>query len=554
MTPEKTEQDAGGDPKPRKKRRRRRRPRGGGRTSGGRPTPTTSAEAAATWFKIHTLHAEQEEAMEAVLAKRDTLVVLPTGYGKSLIYQVPAMLMDRPVVTVSPLIALMRDQEQSLRRHSAPVVRIDSTLRAEARRQALARIRKGGRLMVLTTPESLEKVEVREALALAQPKLLCIDEAHCISEWGHDFRPAYLRLTDARESLGFEHVLALTATATPQVRDDIAERLAMEDPVVVSRPPVRENLILEVESAPGNLKYEAAARLIPQLKRPGIVYCATTKAVDEVYGALTRAGIPVARYHGRMRTVDRNAEQRRYMRDGKRIVMIATSAFGMGIDKRDIRYILHFQFPGSLEQYVQEAGRAGRDGRESRCILLYDPADASTQRYLQRSSRPNTGQLARLTEAIAAWVEEGKPVAGKDLALSASIPSATCGSLCGALADLGLIALDEKRRWVGLVEPDRLRDASDDLARRFEVRRREDSKRLNAMMEYASGEVCRDQVIRIWFGEEAPPACGRCDACRAKVFDRGVIEIGERAPVEKPKPLLRRPRKKRRGRRRKKSS
>jgi ATP-dependent DNA helicase RecQ len=489
--------------------------------------------------------------MAALLEGRHVLVVLPTGYGKSLIYQVPSLLIDRPVVAVSPLIALMRDQEQSLRKRNIPVLRIDSTLRATSRRQNLSRLRKGGRLIVLTTPESLEKQDVREALMEAKPQILCIDEAHCISEWGHDFRPAYLRIGSERRALGIPQVLALTATATPKVRDDITQRLDMDDAVEIWTPPVRENLVLQVENVPGNLKIEAAARLIRKLRRPGIVYCATTKAVDEIYGALVRAGIPVARYHGKMKTAERNAEQRRYMKGGKRLVMVATSAFGMGIDKPDIRYILHFQVPGSLEQYVQEAGRAGRDGKESKCVLLYDPADASTQKYLQRQSRPNSAQLTRVANALAAWAEENKPVSTRDLALSAEVPGPTCASLCVALEDLGLIELDDERRYVALVTPDELRDSADELARRFETLRREDSKRLTSVLDYGKAEICRDIFIRDWFGEEEPPECGRCDHCQSKIYARGVIQIGS-APEpeeEEDQPLLRRKRSRRNNRR-----
>ncbi|MEE8409830.1 MAG: RecQ family ATP-dependent DNA helicase, partial [Myxococcota bacterium] len=460
MTTEETQSPPSGDSKQPSPRRRgsRSRSRSRSRRGGSRNKAVgTPAETAASWFGIRELFPEQEQAMEALLDGLDVMVVLPTGRGKSLIYQVPALMFDRPVVAVSPLIALMRDQEQSLRRRDVPVVRIDSTLRVTARRQALARVRKGGRLILLTTPESLEKTDVREAVLAAKPRLVCVDEAHCISEWGHDFRPAYLRLGSECRSLGIDQVLALTATATPRVRDDIADRLGMmEDAVVITRPPVRENLGLEVESVPGNLKIEALARLLKKLRRPGIVYCSTTKAVDEIFGALTRAQIPVSRYHGKMKTADRNSAQRRYMKDGRRLVMIATSAFGMGIDKPDIRYIIHYQMPGSLEQYVQEAGRAGRDGKDSRCILLYDPADAATQQYLQRKSRPNIPQLRRVAFASAAWAEENKAVATKDLALSAEIPGATCASLCAALEDLGLIGLDADRKWVAAVTPDEL--------------------------------------------------------------------------------------------------
>jgi ATP-dependent DNA helicase RecQ len=206
--------------------------------------------------------------------------------------------------------------------------------------------------------------------------------------------------------LGNPPALALTATATPRVREDIAERLRLRDPVVLIAPAHRENLRLTVEIVPGPQKFGAAGRLIRALHRPGIIYCATTVAVDQLAGALKRAGIPVAQYHGRMRAADRTAAQREFMKPSRRLIMIATSAFGMGIDKPNIRYIVHYQTPGSLEQYVQEIGRAGRDGRPAQCILLFDAADLDIQERLQALSRPTVWHLVRLEAALTAWATE----------------------------------------------------------------------------------------------------------------------------------------------------
>lgn len=496
-------------------------------------------------FGVRKLHPEQAQALEAVLAGRDTLVVLPTGFGKSLIYQAAAMLLDRPVITVSPLIALMRDQERKLRGVGAPVIRLDSTLKATTRRQSLDRLRKGGKLIVLTTPETLESEAVRPYLEEARPGLLCVDEAHCISEWGHDFRPAYLRLGTERRRLRIPSALALTATATPRVTDDIAERLELDEPLVVRAPPHRKNLELSVQIAPGNLKYEVAGKLLRKLPRPGIVYCATTKAVDELFAALTRARIPVARYHGKMKTKERTASQKRFMKDDKRVVMVATSAFGMGIDKPNIRYIVHFQAPGSLEQYVQEAGRAGRDGKRSRCVLLFDPADLEIQEFLQKQSRPTGSQLRRVGRALAAWAADDKTVTAKELALSAEVPSNIAKVVCAQLEQLGLVEL-EKRRWRARAHPAELLTSAEDLAERFEIQRREDARRLRALPDYARGEGCRSVFIRRWFGEDAPPRCGRCDRCKlekkvsraaADMVERAerAADAGEEVPVRPPK-------------------
>ncbi|MDH3624822.1 MAG: RecQ family ATP-dependent DNA helicase [Myxococcales bacterium] len=464
---------------------------------------------------VQRLHPEQAQAIESVLGCRDTLVVLPTGFGKSLIYQVPAVLFDRPTIVISPLISLMRDQERKLRQRHVPVVRIDSTLRAATRRQVLARVAKGGSLIVLTTPETLESL-AESTFAATKPALLCIDEAHCISEWGHDFRPAYLRLGAQRKVLGNPVMLALTATATPRVRKDIIERLGMKKPVEVVAPPHRPNLRFAVHIAPGDQKITTAARLIRRLRRPGIIYCATTKAVDQVAGALARAQIPSARYHGKMKASERTSTQRKFMKSKRRMVMVATSAFGMGIDKPDIRYIVHYQAPGSLEQLVQESGRAGRDGKRSDCILLFDRDDLRIQEHLQKQGRADPAQIRRVTKALGSWFDEGKTVTPKELALSARVPLTVARSCAAQLEELGLTTMVKRGHYASRVALEELRAGAHELAKRLETLRRQDEKRLAALAEYADTEECRSRFIRRYFGETSPPKCGICDNCRKR--------------------------------------
>ena len=464
---------------------------------------------------VQRLHREQAQAIESVLEGRDTLVVLPTGFGKSLIYQVPALLLDRPTIVISPLISLMRDQERKLRQRHVPVVRIDSTLRVTTRRQVLARVARGGSLIVLTTPETLESL-AESTFAATNPALLCIDEAHCISEWGHDFRPAYLRLGAQRKVLGNPVMLALTATATPRVRKDIIERLGMKKPVEVVAPPHRPNLRFAVHIAPGDQKITTAARLIRRLRRPGIIYCATTKAVDQVAGALARAQIPSARYHGKMKASERTSTQRKFMKSKRRMVMVATSAFGMGIDKPDIRYIVHYQAPGSLEQLVQESGRAGRDGKRSDCILLFDRDDLRIQEHLQKQGRADPAQIRRVTKALGSWFDEGKTVTPKELALSARVPLTVARSCAAQLEELGLTTMVKRGHYASRVALEELRAGAHELAKRLETLRRQDEKRLAALAEYADTEECRSRFIRRYFGETSPPKCGICDNCRKR--------------------------------------
>jgi ATP-dependent DNA helicase RecQ len=508
---------------------RRRRRRGRGRPPGDRnrsalapaaPLPPLDESAdpidrAARRLGIARLHPEQRAVIETSLDARDVLMVLPTGFGKSACYQVPSMLLDEPVLLISPLLALLKDQHEKLIKHEIPCVRLDGTVRGKAREREIARLREGGSLLVMTTPESLGSEEIADALNESGVSMAAIDEAHCISEWGYDFRPAYQRLGERLRALGAPPLMALTATATENVRRDIVRFLGMRNPVVVSSSPHRSNLAFEVLEAKETARLRALARLAQRLRRPGIIYCTTTKAVDEVYTVLAKLGIPTHRYHGKMAAGERNLQQEMFMKPGRRTVMVATSAFGLGIDKPDIRYVVHQSSPASLEQYVQEAGRAGRDGGRANCILMHDETDRSTHEALLSRSRLKPEQLFKLGSALAAWAGEGRTPTIDALALSADLGDRTTSALLVPIEEAGIVCFKDLEVEV-LIPADQVEEAVRSLAGQFATLRTQDGRRLDSVADYAHVQECRAEYLRRYFGEEHGEPCGLCDVCRGR--------------------------------------
>jgi ATP-dependent DNA helicase RecQ len=510
----------------RRRRRRRRRHHHGTHGSGAGAAafaerapsrPPNEIDLAARRLGIQQLYGEQERVIRAALAGREVLVVLPTGFGKSACYQIPSMVLPKPVVLISPLLALLRDQHEKLSKRSIPCVRLDGTVRGKGRREALERIAAGGSLLVMTTPETLGSVEGAEALRQSGISLAAIDEAHCISAWGHDFRPAYLQIGERLRELGAPPIMALTATATENVREDIVRFLGLKDPELVAASPHRANLAFEVLESRSEARLRALMRFAKRLRRPGIIYCSTTREVDNVYMALQMLRIPAHRYHGKMNGGDRNQEQEMYMKAGRRTVMVATSAFGLGIDKPDIRYIVHYQAPASLEQYVQEAGRAGRDGNKANCILLYDPDDRTIHESLLAKSRVRPDQLRRLGTALAAWKGEDRTPDLDALALSAQLSSRVTEALLAVLEEAGLVALARGGGPIAILAPaESIEEQARSLAGQFETLRTQDGRRLDRIAEYAASTECRAVFLRRYFGEEDGTVCGLCDVCRGR--------------------------------------
>ncbi len=470
---------------------------------------------AALRLGIRKLHPEQVEVIEQGLAGKDVMMILPTGFGKSACYQIPSMILPKPVLVISPLLALMQDQYDKMVKLGVPCVRLDGTIRGGARKEALARIKSGERLLVMTTPETLGSPDASEALRESGVSLAAVDEAHCISEWGYDFRPAYLQIGERLKTMGAPPVLALTATATEKVRNAIIPFVSMRDPHMVATSPHRSNLAFDVLHCAGGARLRALARLALRVRRPGIIYCSTTREVDEIWAVLKRFGVPVHRYHGKMSAAERKKSQNSFMQRGRRTVMVATNAFGLGIDKSDIRYVLHYQSPASLEQYVQEAGRAGRDGRRANCILLFSSEDRAIHESLLSRSRVRPEQLYKLAKALAAWAKEDKIPSLQALALSAELGSRTTTALLALLEEATLVKWDTESVYV-IVPPDEFEGRARELAGQFETLRTQDAQRLDAVADYAIDAVCRANFLREYFGEEDSEPCGMCDGCRGQ--------------------------------------
>jgi ATP-dependent DNA helicase RecQ len=353
-------------------------------------------------FGYSTFRNGQERAIQSVLAGENTICVMPTGGGKSICFQIPALVLPGTTIVISPLISLMKDQVDALVQVGIPATFINSSLSYNEANERIREAKQGMYKLLYIAPERLESHEFIEDLKQMEIPLVAVDEAHCISQWGHDFRPSYRHIKQMVYSLPQKpNVLALTATATPRVREDICETLDIDEENSIITGFERENLSFAVIKGQDRLHF-LRDYIKKNEKEAGIIYAATRKNVDQLYERLKKENINVARYHAGMGDAERIREQDRFLKD-EASVMVATSAFGMGIDKSNIRYVLHFQLPKNMESYYQEAGRAGRDGLESECILLYSSQDVQVQRFLidQSSDRTRMNQeLEKLQQMV----------------------------------------------------------------------------------------------------------------------------------------------------------
>lgn len=343
----------------------------------------------------------QERAIDNILAGCDTVVVLPTGGGKSLIYQLPALVLEGITIVISPLIALMKDQVDSLERVGIPATFINSSISPLETERRLQQLKTGSYKIVYIAPERFYNQNFLTGLKQIKVSLFAIDEAHCISQWGHDFRPSYLRLKEAIRFVGSPTVVALTATATPEVRDDIAKQLGLKDVETVLTGFARPNLQFAVVPTANSQKVENILNLLTTNAEigSGIIYVGTRAKADEILEVLTDNGIKAVGYHAGMDANSRNWVQEQFMK-GQASVVVATNAFGLGINKKDLRFVIHHDLPGTIEAYYQEAGRAGRDGQPSFCLLFYHQQDRYLREFFIKGDNPSPETILEIYDFL----------------------------------------------------------------------------------------------------------------------------------------------------------
>ena len=486
----------------------------------------------------------QREVIAAILEGKDAVVVMPTGSGKSLCYQLPALMLNGATLVVSPLIALMKDQVDALHARQLPATFINSSIAEREQWSRIEGLRRGEFKLVYVAPERFRSSRFLQALQSVSVSLFAVDEAHCISTWGHDFRPDYLRLRSVIRSLGTVQTLALTATATPYVRSDIIQQLGLNKPQTFVSGFDRPNLSIEVVHTEREREKIARIRsLARELRGSGIIYASTRKAVEQVGSKLKALDLKVTEYHAGMTDAQRVRAQDEFM-NGRTQMIVATNAFGMGIDKPDIRFVVHYQMPGSIEAYYQEIGRAGRDGLPSTCVLLFNYADKNTHDFFIEGSYPDISVVKQVYDALAETELRRIELSTTEIARrtgernemavqSALYVLERAGHIQRTAAALNRGGRGAQQgRSILMLDPapvTQLRVDPRDISRRGELERR----KLRAMIDFCYTDYCYRAHILNYFGDRHHERqCGTCGNCQPKASAPVVYD-------EEPAPILR---------------